>query len=34
VDLEAFFQDWLYGTGYTRFLGGDRTLAQIADSYR
>jgi len=34
LDLDRFFQDWLYGTGYTRFLDGDLTLAQIADSYR
>jgi hypothetical protein len=34
LNLDRFFQDWLYGTEYTRFLDGDLTLAQIADSYR
>jgi aminopeptidase N len=34
VNLKPFFRDWLYGTGYTRFLGGDLTLAQIAETYR
>lgn len=34
LNLDPFFQDWLYGTGYTRFLDGNLTLAQIADSYR
>jgi hypothetical protein len=34
VNLEPFFQDWLYGTGYTRFLERDLTLAQIAETYR
>ena len=34
VDLERFFQDWLYGAGYTRFLDGDLSLAQIASTYR
>jgi hypothetical protein len=34
ANLEPFFQDWLYGTGYTRFLGSDLTLAQIAETYR
>jgi len=34
LDLDRFFQDWLYGTGYTRFLDGNLTLAEIADTYR
>ncbi|UCG88561.1 MAG: hypothetical protein JSW71_08475 [Gemmatimonadota bacterium] len=34
VDLDRFFEDWLYGTGYTRFLDSDLTLAQIANTYR
>jgi aminopeptidase N len=34
VNLDRFFEDWLYGTGYTRFLDSDVTLAQIADTYR
>jgi hypothetical protein len=34
LNLDRFFQDWLYGTGYTRFLDGNLTLAQIANTYR
>jgi len=34
LDLAPFFQDWLYSTGYRRFLNGDRSLAAIADTYR
>jgi len=34
VNLDRFFEDWLYGTGYTRFLHGHFNLAQIADTYR
>lgn len=34
LNLDPFFEDWLYGTGYTRFLDGDLTLTQMADSYR
>ncbi len=34
IDLDRFFEDWLYGTGYTRYLDGDLTLAEIADTYR
>jgi hypothetical protein len=34
VPLERFFDDWLYGTGYTRFLDGELSLAQIAERYR
>ncbi len=34
LNLDPFFQDWLYSTGYTRFLDGTLTLTQIADTYR
>ncbi len=34
LDLDSFFQDWLYSTGYTRFLDSDLTLVQIANGYR
>ncbi len=34
LDLEPFFQDWLYTSEYKRFLDTELTLAQIADSYR
>jgi hypothetical protein len=33
ADLESFFDDWFYTTGFQRFLDSDLTLAQIADSY-
>ncbi len=34
LDLDHFLQDWLYGTGYTRFLDRNLTLVQIANTYR
>lgn len=34
LDIDPFFQDWLYTAEYRRFLDTELTLAQIADSYR
>jgi len=34
ASLEPLFRDWLFTTGYRRFLGTESTLAEIAEHYR
>jgi len=34
LELDGYFQDWLYTTDYKRFLDSDLSLAQIAERYR
>lgn len=34
LDLGPFFQDWMYSTGYVRFLESGASLREIAESYR
>jgi hypothetical protein len=34
IDLQPFFEDWLYTTQWQRFLGSNFTLEGIAETYR